>query len=57
MRRKRKPTPEQEVIALACKLFREALPFIPGDAPLRWYKNDALKDQIRLFLAAFEVKK
>jgi len=33
------------------ELLTEALPLIPPDAPLRWYKNDKVRDQIQAVLA------
>ena len=34
----------------AIGLLKEALPLIPPDAPLRWYKNDAVRNKIRKFI-------
>ena len=38
------------VLEEAISLLEEALPLIPKDAPLRWYKNDCLRDRIKKFI-------
>ena len=48
------PSMEELTVALqqARRLLRAALPIIKPDAPLRWYKNDAVRDAIQVYLDA-----
>lgn len=40
----------QEELSSALELLKAALPILIPDAPLRWYKNDKVRDDIRRFL-------